>query len=167
MLPAHVDLLCQTSPEPAVSPEAAVYLHGPESGPSDVQVVWRADLGDDPMEWAAIAAVCPPSAAESLAVPLGAVWRWLAKDEGGSELSDIEGEVEGRQAKSEIRTGLVWKGVDDSETARNISPGMTIVVPAAYGGCDEWGWNPEFTEPVKDVGHAGEVADGPPSAALA
>jgi CRISPR-associated endonuclease/helicase Cas3 len=31
-----------------------------------------------------------------------------------------------------------------------------LVVPANYGGCDEWGWNPDSRLPVRDIGN--EVA---------
>ena len=30
-------------------------------------------------------------------------------------------------------------------------PGDTIVVPASYGGCDDFGWNPESDDKVTDV----------------
>src|SRR5207253_8338556 len=47
MLPAHVDIWCQTSPTPAPDPDVALFLHGPKSGPAEVQIVWRADLPDE------------------------------------------------------------------------------------------------------------------------
>jgi CRISPR-associated endonuclease/helicase Cas3 len=46
LLPAYLDLWSQTSPQPFAVPEAALFLHGPRSGPEDVQVVWRADLDE-------------------------------------------------------------------------------------------------------------------------
>ena len=42
MLPAHVDALVQTAPEPWPTPEVALFLHGPKSSAADVQVCWRA-----------------------------------------------------------------------------------------------------------------------------
>lgn len=153
LMPAHVDMLSQTSPEPAVSPDASVYLHGPEAGAPDVQVVWRADLGEDPRSWRDMVAMCPPSAAEALAVPIGAVRRWLADKEGGGELADIEGEADGPgKVTGSMRTVLQWRGTEESAISESVKPGMTIAVPSGYGGCDRWGWNPESAEVVTDVG---------------
>ncbi len=33
-----------------------------------------------------------------------------------------------------------------------LQPGDTIVVPCGYGGCDEFGWNPNTKQPVTDLG---------------
>ena len=163
LMPTHVDLLSQTWPEPAVSPDASVYLHGPEAGPPDVQVVWRADLGKDPEGWLDMVAMCPPSAAEALAVPIAAVRRWLAQEIGGGEIADIEGKsIESGKVKGTARPVLEWRGVEESAIPRSVRPGMMIVVPAQYGGCDEWGWNPESIKDVSDVGDAVKLRMGRP-----
>src|SRR5690606_18808630 len=44
LLPAYLDLWVQTNPAPSQIPDVSLWLHGPSSGPADVQVVWRADL---------------------------------------------------------------------------------------------------------------------------
>jgi CRISPR-associated endonuclease/helicase Cas3 len=44
LLPAHLDLLSQTSPIPAADPEVALYLHGASRQPDAITVVWRADI---------------------------------------------------------------------------------------------------------------------------
>ena len=31
-------------------------------------------------------------------------------------------------------------------------PGDTVIVPAQYGGCDAFGWNPNWRDPVTDLG---------------
>jgi CRISPR-associated endonuclease/helicase Cas3 len=154
-----MDLLCQTSPEPAISPEPAVLLHGPESGPADVLVVWRQDLeaGQDPGLWKDIVAICPPSAAETISVPVWAVRKWLF-GHAARELSDLEG-TRGDESRAGTSRGpaLAWRGGDESEVLSGpeaIRPGMTIVVPAEYGGCDSWGWNPESGAEVLDIGDA-------------
>lgn len=163
LMPAHVDLLSQTSPEPAVSPDASVYLHGPEAGAPDVQVVWRADLGEGPKGWRDMVAMCPPSAAEALAVPISAVRRWLAEEDGGGDVADIEGEADGPgKVKGTMRTVLQWRGAEESTLSESVRPGMTIVVPSEYGGCDKWGWNPESAEGVNDVGDAVKLRMGRP-----
>jgi CRISPR-associated endonuclease/helicase Cas3 len=166
LMPAHLDLLSQTSPEPPVSPEPSVYLHGPETGPADVQVVWRADIGDSsPDRWIEIVSVCPPSASEAVPVPVWAVRRWLAEQVPG-ELADIEGQSEeGRRDRAEIRVALDWRGPEESRFVRGagaIRPGATLVVPASYGGCDEWGWDPSSKTGVDDIGDPVKLRAGRP-----
>jgi CRISPR-associated endonuclease/helicase Cas3 len=164
LMPAHVDLLSQTWPEPSVSPDVSVYLHGPEAGAPDVQVVWRADLAEDPKLWLDMVAMCPPSAAEALAVPINAVRRWLAEEEdGGEDLADIEGEADGPgKLKGAMRPVLQWRGAEESTIGVSVTPGMTIVVPSSYGGCDTWGWNPGSSADVSDVGDAVKLRMGRP-----
>jgi CRISPR-associated endonuclease/helicase Cas3 len=158
LMPVHVDLLSQTYPEPAVTPEPAVYLHGPETGPADVQIVWRADLEErDSNVWADLVAMCPPAAAEMMPVPLYALKEWLT-GESVSDFGDMErGFGQSRKGGAEMRPVLCWRGVDDSELVESegqLRPGMTVVVPSSRGGCDRWGWNPASTEPVDDIGDA-------------
>lgn len=176
LMPSHVDLLCQTSPEPAVGPEPSVFLHGPQTGPADIQVVWRADLSDDSPDpcWIDMAVLCPPSVAEALALPLWAVRQWMGKG-AQTDLADLEGtEVAGseRNVEQSGSTGraLRWAGADDCEVIQfvdDIRPGMTIVVPAKRGGCDKWGWNPESKAPVKDIGDQVKLRMGRPTLRLA
>ncbi len=110
--------------------------------------------------------MCPPSAAESLAMPIAAVRRWLAEEDGGANVADIEGEAsEPGRPKGKIRPVLEWRGIEESAPlleANDIWPGMTIVAPSRYGGCDQWGWNPTATEDVKDVGDAVKLRMGRP-----
>jgi CRISPR-associated endonuclease/helicase Cas3 len=164
LMPAHLDLLCQTSPEPATLPEPAVFLHGPNTDPADVSVIWRQDLEtsrDPEKSWAELVSICPPSAAEAIALPIWAVRKWLANQE-AVDLADLEGVAGtvsyGRNEKGASRGPvLAWRGEEESEVLwrpEEVRPGMTIIVPAAYGGCDDWGWNPESTDEVKDIGDA-------------
>lgn len=166
LMPAHEDLLCQTSPEPAVSPEPSLFLHGPESGPADVQVVWRADLSKDRRDlWRDVVAICPPSAAEGISLPIWAVRKWLAMGD-AADIPDIEGERE-EQTKSRNTRGPVldWRGADetgDPVDGSQIRPGATIVVPSRYGGCDEWGWDPASASLVSDIGDQVRLLMGRP-----
>jgi CRISPR-associated endonuclease/helicase Cas3 len=168
LMPSHLDLLSQTSPAPAALPEPAVFLHGPNTDPADVQVVWRQDLdiSQNPAElWNRVVSVCPPSAAEAIVLPVWAVRKWLANEESAG-LTDLEGvgsaTVTGRNEKGCV---LAWLGEEDSEVLtdpKEIRPGMTIVVPAAYGGCDAWGWNLESLTEVIDIGDAVKAQLGHP-----
>ena len=159
VLPGHLDLWVQTSPTPCPDPEVAVFLHGPDAIPADVQVVWRSDLDlSDPESWADIVALLPPLSAEAMAIPLPAVRRWL---EGGRpmDLADLEGALpdsaERRLSQVRPRPVLRWAGAGSDGTRLiqpgEIMPGDTIVVPADYGGADEFGWAPDSRQPVRDV----------------
>ena len=62
MLPSHIDILAQTAPEPWPTPESRIFLHGPRSGPADVQICWRSDLvGSDEENWKDALILCPPA----------------------------------------------------------------------------------------------------------
>ena len=166
LMPSHLDLLAQTSPTPALTPEPAIFLHGPESGPEDVQIIWRADLLEDPTrnlklvdECALFESIglCPPAAPEALALPIWEVKKWLGSEPGG-DLADIEGDQSEREPRSDsnsCKPAVIWLGPEGSRVAselRQIKPGMTLIVPSSYGGCDKFGWNPRSLQPVEDVG---------------
>ncbi len=153
MLPAFLEQWMCTSPIPAAEPEVALFLHGPSSGPADVQVVWRADLNAElnPEDWIERLAVCPPSSLEAVAVPIGEAKRWLRREANG-DIADVEVGVDQELAGG--RRALRWCGPEQENTgavnARSLSPGNLIVVPSAWGGCDRWGWAPESTAAVSD-----------------
>lgn len=71
LLPAHLDLLAQTSPPPRPDPDVQLYLHGIGRGAAEARVAWRADLDPrHPELWAETVALCPPTSTEALSVPL-------------------------------------------------------------------------------------------------
>lgn len=148
MLPAHVDALVQTAPEPWPTPEVALFLHGPKSSAADVQACWRADLTDDDEEaWKEAVTLCPPSAPECLPVPIGLMRRWI---EGVDDIAgpDVEGTTEVEepparrdQAKMEriARHVIRWRGREEVEVVRDprlIRPGDVVVIPASLKGWD-------------------------------
>lgn len=145
MLPAHVDALAQTSPEPWPSPDAALFLHGPKSGPADVQVCWRADLTGDENAWADAIDLCPPAAPECLSVPIGQMRRWLAGAASRTG-SDVEGETDeiepSRDGPATVvsRSVLRWRGRDDIKPLRDaadLCPGDVLVISASQQGWEE------------------------------
>lgn len=158
LFPAHLDAWAQTNPQPDPDPDVAPFLHGPGSDSADVQVVWRKDLTTaNRKDWPEIVALMPPRTRESLAVPLHVVRKWLcnlllldAADVEGAAGSDAH--TQGR-----ARPALRWRGADRSRPVRpeQLRPGDTIVVPASYGGADEFGWhgrsNASAETPVTDV----------------
>jgi CRISPR-associated endonuclease/helicase Cas3 len=162
LLPAHLDAWVQTAPAPSVDPEVALWLHGPERGEPEVQIVWRADLSSAILESEedalAIERVesCPPSSPEALSIPLSAARRWLARADDTAELPDVEGArvTEGEAfVPRAFRKVLVWRG-EGSEVveASRIRPGDTIVVPSEYGGVADGNWSPDSTAAVIDLG---------------
>jgi len=137
LLPAHLDLLCQTAPPAHPEPDVALYLHG-QPGPPEVSVVWRSDLpAADTRHWVEIVALCPPTSGEMLPAPLWRVRAWLAEEPAVDDSPDVEGlGDEPEQAPDRIRPCVVWRGRDRSRVVRSaaeIRPGDVLVVPAAYG----------------------------------
>lgn len=170
MFPAYCDLWVQTSPEPSVVPDPSLFLHGPQRNEAEVQIVWRSDLDvDAPDTWASCVSACPPVVGETLRIPLAQARQWLeGKRKEAQEGSDLEGEIGTETGKESDKSlpFLRWRGFDDSEVCENsrmARPGDTLVVPAAHGGCDEWGWNPEASKdggvaPVKDLADEARLA---------
>ena len=158
LMPAYADLWSHTAPIPAVDPDPALFLHGPNREPASVQLVWRADLdftlGNDGLK--DLLSLTPPRAAESIELPVWTVRRWLL-GETGLDLADVA-QVESAEALEPVPKGpaFCWRGADDDrsrivEDARTIRSGDMIVVPSSYGGCDEHGWNPHGTAPTPDA----------------
>lgn len=96
LLPTYCDLWCQTGPVPTLSPDPALFLHGPATGTPDVSLVWRSDLPPErPESWEDIVALCPPVAGEMLSLPLWQARAWLDGEKATSpEVSDLEGAKE-------------------------------------------------------------------------
>lgn len=146
MLPAHVDCWAQTAPEPAPSPDVALFLRGPREGAPDVQVCWRADIVLQNEETRACAleslSLCPPCSSETLPVPISVFRRWLAGEDAEDDSSDVEGSATAgdRDEESVLHPGgevIRWKGSETRQeniTAdpEHIRPGDVIVVPAKH-----------------------------------
>lgn len=155
LFPAHLDCWVQTSPIPTPDPAPAVFLHGPNAGSAEVQVVFRDDLPlGDGSKWMDIVAVCPPSASETVPVRIGVFKRWLV----GTPATDPSGDVEGEPDEvSEIddlvqRKALSWQGPAKSKlisAPRDVQPGTLYVLPTAAEGADRLG---DFPYGLNDLG---------------
>lgn len=168
LLPAHLDLLSQTSPIPAADPDTALYLHGPSRQPDSITVVWRADIDPethrDKDATRRLLTLVPPRSAEAIELPIWAVRRWLANDAKILEfLADIAADGPEDEASAPAgREIFRWRG--DKKQSHWISPpeihpGDTIVVPARYGGLDKYGWNPDVRTPIPDIDVGQKVAE--------
>lgn len=165
LLPAYVDLWMQTSPEPAVVPDASLFLHGPASGPADVQVVWRADLDEADLSpsrehadasVAEIVASVRPSNLEAVSVPFAAARAWLRGDH-AVDVMDVDSvfdteDQERGHAPGASKPALRWRGADSEViTWRDLRPADTIVVPCSRGGLCDASFDPGRTEVVVDL----------------
>lgn len=164
VMPAYLDLWSWTSPRPAADPEVALFLHGADRTAAGVSIVWRGDVVEDDLADAEqdslgeLIRLVPPRAAEAVEVPLWTARAWLRRE--GERLADISDAPE-REASGEIqkppdgRRAFRWAGSGDPRT-RVVGPGDLrtgdiLIVPAEYGGCDEFGWAPTSGEIVRDV----------------
>lgn len=78
LLEPHLDLLCQTSPEPHVSPDPSLYIHGPGRSFAEVSIALRADITDESKALEILKAI-PPLGTETATVPLHHARTWLEK----------------------------------------------------------------------------------------
>ncbi|MBP3956951.1 type I-U CRISPR-associated helicase/endonuclease Cas3 [Gemmata sp. G18] len=153
LFPAHLDCWVQTHPIPTPDPDPALFLHGPkQAGQPDVQIVFRADLGDNSDLWAEIVALCPPSSSEAVAVPIGVFKKWMTDELVTDDTADVEGGTPEEKDESEEeptpgeRVALRWKGGDSDQTLvltvpsdEFVRPGNLFVVPCSAPGIEGLG----------------------------
>jgi len=157
LFPAYLDLWAQTAPRPAVDPEVPLFLHGPQTGPADVLVVWRADLDgldDDEQAIDRIAAL-PPSTLEAISLPFAVAKRWLEGDTREQPISDVERvalDADTVHSAAEVSLAVRWRG-DESVILRpgQLRPGDTIIVSASRGGIRAGSFDPTAKEVVSDL----------------
>lgn len=143
LLPAHLDLLCQTAPRPHPDPDIGIFLHGKGRTAAEVRVAFRCDFDPEHSnDWLEIASLCPPIAGEMFSVPLHRFRKWLetrADDTSG----DVEGEREeerdkrgGARADKTRRSGsrfIICGGREKSKISSDpdaIFPNSVILLPA-------------------------------------
>lgn len=168
--PTYCDLWAQTGPEPAHSPDPAIFLHGPQRHAAEVRIVWRADLdAEHPECWAATVACCPPMMTEGLPLPLHQARAWLAGAE-PRRIPDDGGDVPQASPDDDVEPGagafraLRWCGPDDSAvvTSEQLRPGDVLLLPCSAGGCDQFGWNPEAST-TSDIADEAQVSSRRPA----
>ncbi|HEX3659121.1 MAG TPA: type I-U CRISPR-associated helicase/endonuclease Cas3 [Pirellulales bacterium] len=152
LLPAHLDALCQTNPQPVPSPDISYYIHGPQRGNAEVRVCWRADLGEDPKKWPEIVRLLPPSSPECMTVPLAEVKRWMGerfKTLPDADIPTANAEVaDDKRSEGHTSTAVrvvAWRGSKDCEVVEapsNIRPNDTVVIPTQNFGWESFGHIP-------------------------
>lgn len=135
LLEPHLDLFCQTSPEPHVSPDPALYIHGPGRNFPEVSVVLRADLEGiaNPEE---MLKALPPLGTEAATVPLYLARNWLEKPE---KVTDNSGDAPEESPKFSgydrvvtIEDAFRWRDGEASRLARvdDLASGDVLVLPS-------------------------------------
>ena len=166
LMPAYLDLWSHTSPRPAADPDVSLFLHGAELTDAGVSIVWRGDISESDLTDTSevnlkeLCRLVPPRTAEAVEIPLPTARAWLRGDAvGDMPMSDVPGrEAEAPAAGSNrgaVLRAFRWAGVEDPRTgvveAQELRAGDMLIVPAAYGRCDEFGWAPESDVPVRDA----------------
>jgi CRISPR-associated endonuclease/helicase Cas3 len=142
LMPAHLDLLCQTAPRPEPDPDVAVFLHGLVPARPEVLVAFRADLpvgqplaDDEACErWVQAMRLAPPLPSECLTIP---IHRFRAILRGN--LNEPDADVEAAKTEEEMLDApmaasffVVWRYGDSfaTDNPRTVRPGDTIIFPA-------------------------------------
>lgn len=165
--PGDLDRWIQTSPIPQPDPDPSLWLHGLDSRSTDVSVVWREDLTTEQLAGTAgreaaetRLRLVPPVTGEVATVPLSAVRRWLAEQD-VVPVTDLEGADSATDdERDRSRWFLRWRAEDDVTVLAKpweVRPGDTVVVPSAYGGYSEGGWDPASDTLVEDLAHRAYV----------
>lgn len=173
LFPDYLKLWAQTAPPPYAEPDVPLFLHGPQAGPADVQVIWRQDLDDeevwkkedgedDEVALARVAAL-PPSSLEAVSVPFFAARRWLCGEKPRGTIVDLDRGT-ANQDSSEERfkpsasfTGraIVWRGEESfilaTESIGKLRAGDTVVLPAGRGGLYDGSFDPSAISAVSDI----------------
>lgn len=141
LLPAHLDLLNQTSPRPHPDPDIGIFLHGKGPRAAEVRVAFRCDFDPQrPQDWPEIASLCPPVASEMFSIPLHRFRKWLENHASTDMSGDVEGESDNSDASQSKRTFvkfLLCRGREKSKVTSNadeIFPNSVIILPAPRNG---------------------------------
>lgn len=173
LFPQHLEGWVRTGPVPIPDAPIAPFLHGFDDRRPAVRVIWRADLTEPgPDEevnreaWTEAVATIPPRAEEELELPLAAVRAWLRRQPPAPLADDetsVGGNDDGKQTDLQRQRLAVLIGrrkvgpeIRGREGLEIVQPGQLlpddrIVVPATYGGLDEFGWAPTSTTAALDI----------------
>lgn len=161
----------RTSPTPVPDQSPAPFLHGLDTSPEDVHVLWRADLPcpdgqPDFAQWAARMDQVPAHPGETVALPAAHLRRFLTLASDSADISDLEATHPRPPTNSaggiRPRGKSVMAPVLRFSTAENvwgpalepsdIRPGDTLVLPSSYSGHDHYGFTSTPGQPATDLG---------------
>jgi len=141
LMPAHVDLLCQTAPRPDPDPDVSVFLHGLERARPEVSVAFRADLpadqpptDDDDIrgQWVEAIQLAPPLPSECLTIPLHR-FRSILRGNLNEPDADVEAAKTDEETADFFATVhfVVWRYRDSFVTndPHLVRPGDTLIFP--------------------------------------
>lgn len=153
LLPAHLDALCQTNPQPVPSPDVSFFIHGPQRDNAEVNVCWRADLGNNAILWPEIVRLLPPTSIECMTVPLRDLRRWMieatSKNDRDADVpiqADPEDKNSDATTEPTPRPVIVWRGTNEVKVidhSRELRPNDTVVMPVKYRNWNDLGHIPE------------------------
>jgi CRISPR-associated endonuclease Cas3-HD len=133
LLAPHLDLLCQTSSEPHISPDPALYIHGPRRDFPEVGVILRNDLDGIDNSLAALT-LSPPLATEAATVPLFLARQWLTKPATGNDESGDEPMTSPKPNDLEnCQPFIVWRKGEAIllDNPADLRSGDTLILPAS------------------------------------
>ncbi len=146
LMPAHVDILCQTAPHPTPDIDVPAYLHGVGRGQAEVRVAFRVDLaaegGGPATGYSELLALCPPKKQECLSVPIFRLKKYLlgqtpppaAADDEDVEGAAVAGESQPETGSIQVKQYLrfrdgEWESLAASKALNLIRPNDLIVLP--------------------------------------
>lgn len=152
----HVERLAQTVEAPYDTPDTSAFLHGHASDP-DVALCWREALREgQESEWKAQVEAALPCQGEVLSVPLYAARAWLTGtivEQADVSIPPPPADEVRRDRPNERRAVILRAGSRQGEVRDHhfLRAGDTVVIPASYGGCDRYGWDPTGKDDVTDL----------------
>jgi len=155
LMQQDLDLISKTNIQTPFDDSIPLFLHGEYEVGHEVNIVWRSDFyADQEAVWGDCASLLPPGSQESLSIPIWVAKSWLASQQ-PADVFDNSSRPNSEAAKSTNRRRffVLWNGKDEVQVTDDlnlIKPGMTVMVPSFYGGCDQYGWNPVFEGEVRD-----------------
>lgn len=155
LLEPDLDLLCKTNLDTPFDSSIPLYLHGEYEVGNEVNIVWRSDLfSDQEQVWADCVSLLPPSSRESMSLPKWTVVAWL-EGKLSPDAYDLPSDstAPNRNSKGHNKTFILRTGPNEIELTSDVGKirsGATVIVPCGYGGCDSFGWNPDYLDCVAD-----------------
>ena len=161
--PSLIGLLVQTSPRPAVEPDAAEFLHGFATEAADVSIVWRDGIAAADSEMnvdvdlaRAVLEALPPLSLEAMSLPFYTFKQWVRTWDSPKapkiiDTGDVDGDYQHEDELKETSCHelLVVSGAEPRLVSLSeVRPGMQIVLPTTRGGADRFGFAPDSSSIV-------------------